>query len=433
MHVMLKSRIESRQAMAAVIGLGYAGLPLALEMCNSDFDVYGIDTSKNRISSLNKGKSYVSDIKDVQIAEVINRKLFAGNNFSVIKNADIIIICVPTPLNKVKEPDVSYIKSAVAQVAKYIRKGTLVVLESTTYPGTTEELVTCVIESKKGMQVGKDFFVCYSPERVDPGNKYFNVKNTPRIIGGSTKKCLELGIVLYDTFIKRLVPVSSTRVAEMVKLLENTFRSVNIALINEMTQMSDSMGINIWEAVDAASSKPFGFMPFYPGPGTGGHCIPLDPIYLSWKGKTCNYFNRFIELADDINSNMPGYVFKQIKRILSKKDYSDACIFIIGIAYKKDVDDLRESPAVRLLGLLMESGAGVKYYDPYIPTLSIGGYELHSCEPDSKNLHESDIVVIATDHTCIDYQFIADNSKVVYDTRNAAKNCRTDNIILMGG
>lgn len=434
MHVMLMENILNRNVKIAVIGLGYVGMPLAVALANSGFDVLGIDTAEEKINILKSGKSYIIDITDPAIEKIINRKLFVGSDFSVISEAGVIIICMPTPLKKTGEPDVSYIEAAVDKVAEYMKEGSLVILESTTYPGSTEELVVNVLESRRNFEVGKDCFVCYSPERIDPGNRYFSVRNTPKVIGGITEKCLEAGRAVYGTIIDEIIPVSSTRTAEMVKLLENTFRSVNIALVNELAQMCGRMGINIWEVIDAASTKPFGFMPFYPGPGTGGHCIPLDPIYLSWRGKAFNFNNRFIELASDINNNMPQYVVSRITDILNGKNkpVGDSGIFLIGMSYKKDVGDLRESPALKIFLLLKEKRARVIYHDPYIPCFTESGEVFHSQKLDEENLRNSDLVVITTDHSNIDYQFVVNNSRLVFDTRNAAKNCTGGNIILLG-
>ncbi|MBU5675150.1 nucleotide sugar dehydrogenase [Alkaliphilus sp. MSJ-5] len=435
MDLMLENSILNKHANIAVIGLGYVGLPIAIRLSNVGFKVFGIDISEEKVHRLNSGKSYIIDIHDEDIDAVINKNLYVESDYSILSDIDVIIICVPTPLTEAKQPDVSYINNVVDNIIKYLSREVLIVLESTTYPGSTEELITAVIEKRKGLTVGKDFFVCYSPERVDPSNKKYEVKNTPKVIGGATNKCLEIGIALYKSFVDTIVPVSSTQVAELAKLFENTFRSVNIALVNELTQMADRMGLNIWEVIDAASTKPFGFMTFYPSAGVGGHCIPIDPIYLSWKAKVFNHYNRFIELATDINMNMPRYVVNQIAEILSSENkcLNKSNILIVGIAYKKDVDDLRESAALEIFHLLQEKGAEVTYHDPYVSNFKSGENTIFSQELTKANLVQVDLVVIIADHSNIDYQLIIDNSGLIYDTRNITKNYRGNNIVLLGG
>lgn len=435
MSKILKDKFINKFGKVALIGLGYVGLPIAIELANSGFEVFGVDICEEKLKSLKSKKSYVIDIKDESISEVIDKNLFVGNDFSVISNVDVIIICVPTPLNKSKEPDVSYITSAIESIVKYLTEEILIILESTTYPGTTEELIANVIEMERNFKIGKDFFVCYSPERVDPANKKFNIKNTPKVIGGITSMCLELGIAFYSSFVEEIIPVSSPKVAEIVKLFENTFRSVNIALVNELTQMLDRLEINVWEVIDAASTKPFGFMPFYPGPGIGGHCIPLDPMYLSWTARKFNYYNRFIQLASDVNGNMPRYVVHQIADILNNeaKSIKHSNILIIGISYKKNVNDLRESAALEVFKLLKQKGAELTYYDPYISSFKNENHIIYSQELTKENLHKADLIVIITDHDGVDYQFIIDHSKIVYDTRNITKQYKGSNTILLGG
>lgn len=427
-------KISDRTATAAIIGLGYVGLSLAVEAARVGYQVYGIDINQDKTDQLRSGKSYVSDIKDEDIQTLIQEQLYVVNEFSILAETDIVIICLPTPLNKTRDPDVSMISSAVDSIIQYMKKDTLIILESTTYPGTTEELIQKVIEDEKGWKAGVDFFVCYSPERIDPGNAKFNVKNTPKIIGGITSVCAEIGAQFYGSFLEKIVPVSSTAAAEMVKLLENTFRSVNIALVNEMTMMCDRMGINIWEIIDAASSKPFGYIPFFPGPGIGGHCIPIDPIYLSWRAKMFGFHNKFIELADDINSNMPRYTVSQISDILNdyEKPLKNSKILCIGMAYKKDINDLRESPALEVFKLLQQKEASVTYHDPYIPHFNYDGHMISSVELTSEVISGADLVVIITDHSSIDYSFIVENAILLYDTRNVTKPL-TGNIILLGG
>lgn len=430
----ITQKISNRTATAAVIGLGYVGLSLAVEAARVGYQVYGIDIDQNKIDQLQRGKSYVSDIKDEDIQMLIHQRLQVVSEFTVLEEADIVIICLPTPLNINRDPDVSMIISAVDSIIQYMSKDTMIILESTTYPGTTEELIQKVIEEEKGWEAGKEFFVCYSPERIDPGNRKFNVKNTPKIIGGITPVCAELGAQFYGSFLEETIPVSTTAAAEMVKLLENTFRSVNIALVNEMTLMCDRMGINIWEVIDAASSKPFGYIPFFPGPGIGGHCIPIDPIYLSWRAKRFGFHNKFIELADDINSNMPRYVVSQISDILNdyEKPLKNSKILCIGMAYKKDVNDLRESPALEVFKLLQQKEASVAYYDPHIPSFKIDGQVVSSVELTSEVIAEADLIVITTDHSSIDYPFIVENAGLIYDTRNVTQSLE-GNIVLLGG
>ena len=431
---LLIRKILYKSANVAVIGLGYVGLPLAVELARTGFKVFGIDISDEKLEIINSGKSYLTDICNKEVETVLNKHLFVGNDFSILSSVDVICICVPTPLNKTKDPDLSFIKAVMEKVVQFIDLEVLVILESTVYPGATEELIANVIEEQKQFKVGKDFFVCFSPERIDPGNISFRTKNTPRIIGGITHSCLELGRAFYSSFIDQVITVSSTQTAEMTKLLENIFRSVNIALINELAVEADSMGINIWEVIYAASTKPFGYMPFYPGPGIGGHCIPLDPMYLSWKARSLNYNNRFIELANDINGNMPRYVIGQIGDILNNegKCLRNSKIFLIGLAYKKDVNDIRESPALEVFKLLEEKNAEVSYYDPYVKSFIHGKEVRYSENLTIANLKRADLVVITTDHSNIDYQFILDNAQIVYDTKNTTKNCRGDNIILIG-
>ncbi|MFE0558225.1 nucleotide sugar dehydrogenase [Paenibacillus sp. NPDC058910] len=427
-------KIRSRTATVVVIGLGYVGLSVAVEASRANYKVYGIDIDENKIERLQRGKSYVTDIKDEVIASLIHQKLYAVTEFSVLTEADIIVICLPTPLNINRDPDVSMIRSAVDSIIRYATQDTLIILESTTYPGTTEELIKNVIEANTQWEVGKDVFVCYSPERVDPGNHKFNVKNTPKILGGITEECTHLGLQFYRSFLDNVIPVSSTAAAEMVKLLENTFRSVNIALVNEMTLMCDRMGINIWEVIDAAATKPFGYIPFFPGPGIGGHCIPIDPAYLSWRAKKFGFYNKFIELASDINSNMPRYVTSQITDILNdhEKPLKNANIICIGMAYKKDVNDMRESPALEVFMLLQQKGAAVSYYDPLIPSFMNDGQRISSIELLPDLLASADLVVITTDHSTIDYQFIAEHAALLYDTKNVTQSIK-GNIVLLGG
>ncbi|MBU5443469.1 nucleotide sugar dehydrogenase [Paenibacillus sp. MSJ-34] len=433
----LEEKIKTRTAVAAVVGLGYVGLPLAIEMVKSGYRVIGIDVSQAKIGKLMAGESYVKDVPHEDVAQCVESGRFTlSASYAPLQEADTISICVPTPLRKTKDPDISYVTAAVDEVVNVLTKHTLIVLESTTYPGTSEELIEHEIRTRLGYRIGEDFFVCFSPERVDPGNPSYHTKNTPKVIGGITPRCTEIGSMLYRNIVDTVIPVSSTRVAEMVKLLENTFRSVNIALVNELSLMCERMGINVWEVIDAAATKPFGYMPFYPGPGIGGHCIPLDPVYLSWKAKTYDFYTRFIELASDVNGNMPRFVVQEISDLLNsrKKSVNGANILMLGVAYKRDIDDVRESPALEIYHLLRDKGAEVAYYDPYVPRFADKhGNELHSVELSEGALAQADLVMIATDHRCIDYRWVAVHAPLVFDARNATRGICGDHIYLLGG
>lgn len=420
----LKEKILAKKAKVGIIGLGYVGLPLAVSFAKGGYKVYGIDIDKDRVNRVNKGVTYILDVPVKDMTEVTkSRMMVATTDFSVIKDCDAVIICVPTPLNKTKEPDVSYIVSAVENIKKYMKKGQIVVLESTTYPGTTEEVMLPVLESE-GLKEGKDFYLAFSPERIDPGNEKYKTENTPKIIGGISKESTELAKALYEQVIEKIIPVSSAKVAEMVKLLENTFRIVNIGLVNEILLMCDKLGIDAWEVIDAAKTKPYGFMPFYPGPGVGGHCIPVDPIYLSWKARGHGFEARFIDLASHVNSQMPHHVVHKVMDVLNLKNKSlkGAKVLCIGVAYKKDVKDLRESPALEIVELLDKKGANVSYHDPLLPYLKWNEIDLKSVPLSKENVKKADCVVIITDHTGLDYQMMAKNSKVIVDTRNILKN-----------
>ncbi|MBN1902086.1 nucleotide sugar dehydrogenase, partial [Candidatus Sumerlaeota bacterium] len=408
------------------------GLPLAVEMALKDIEVIGIDVIKEKVDLLNKGVSYIGDVKQEILADLVKKgKLKATTDFSALKKAEVISICVPTPLRKTKDPDISYILSAVEQIARYLQKGQLIILESTTYPGTTDECVLPRLEMG-GLKVGKDFFLAFSPERVDPGNPVFQTKNTPKVIGGITPACTKRAVEFYGKIFDKIIPVSSTRCAEMVKLLENTFRSVNIGMVNEMALMCDKLGLSVWEVIDAAATKPFGFMPFYPGPGLGGHCIPIDPHYLSWKLKALNYYAKFIEIAGEINSKMPEFVVEKLVLALNEKGKAikGSKILILGVAYKRDVSDLRESPALDVLSLLKKRGARIAYNDPYIPEIDEEFLKLKSVKLSDKTIKSYDCVVIVTDHKCYDYERICNNASLVFDTRNAAKKIKTKTPIL---
>ncbi|MBI3755489.1 MAG: nucleotide sugar dehydrogenase [Deltaproteobacteria bacterium] len=429
--ILLKEKIKNKTARLGIIGLGYVGLPLAMEFAKAGFKVTGFDIDEEKIKKANKGESYIKDIKSAELAkEVKKRNFIATTDFDKLNRMDAISICVPTPLSKTKDPDMSYIIAAANKTAHHLRKGQLIVLESTTYPGTTEEVILPLLE-KKGFKVGRDFYLGFSPERVDPGNKVYQTKNTPKVIGGITKKCLELASLVYGQAIEKIVPVSSTRAAEMVKILENTFRAINIGLANEVAIMCDKLDIDVWEVIDAAKTKPFGFMPFYPGPGLGGHCIPIDPSYLSWKMRTLNYNARFIELASEINSSMPQYVVNKIADALNLrgKAVKGANILIIGAAYKKDIDDIRESPALDIMEHLIKKGAKVSYNDPFVNRLRFDGHEFKSLRLTQKALNSADCAVIVTNHSSYNYEEIVKYSRLVMDTRNAAKGINSNKLV----
>lgn len=454
----LIEKIETREGVVSVIGLGYVGLPLALAFAEAGFRVVGIDVDRNKVEAVNRGESYIQDIPSENLAKytrgsgdagkpagggagdpgflpVLGRTegrskaaephLRATTDFDVLKQVDAAIICVPTPLGKTKDPDVSYIIAAADAIAKRLHPGMLVVLESTTYPGTTTELVLPRLQSANGQRwdVGKDFYLAFSPERIDPGRTDYSVRTTPKVIGGVTAECLGAAQALYRTAIDRVVPVSSTEAAEMVKLLENTFRAVNIGLVNEMAIMCDRLHLDVWEIIEAAKTKPYGFMPFYPGPGLGGHCIPIDPEYLAWKLKTLDYNARFIQLASEINFGMPHYVLGKIVHALNRerKALNGSQVLVLGVTYKADIGDLRESPALDLLHLLSEEGAQVEYHDPYVPALRIDGLRMESVNLDEHVLGGADCVVIATAHSSYDWAWVAAHSRLMVDTRNALK------------
>ncbi len=420
----LKQKIEKRTAAVAVIGQGYVGLPLAVAFASVGFKTFGLDYDKNRVARINRGVSDIDDVANDRLHPLVfSKTLVATGDYSILKKADCISICVPTPLNKTKDPDVSYILSAVEGVKKYLRRAQLVVLESTTYPGTTVELILPILEST-GLKVGRDFYLAFSPERVDPGNPAYDTRNTPRIVGGVTPACTKIATLFYQQIVEKVIPVSSTQSAEMVKLLENTFRSVNIGLVNEVALMCDRLGIDVWEIIDAAATKPFGFMPFYPGPGLGGHCIPIDPHYLSWKLKSLNYYARFIELAGDINSHMPEYVVERITRTLNDRriPLKGTKILVLGVAYKKDIQDLRESPALDVLKLLDKAGAEVSYNDPHAPKVELDGLSMRSVSLTLNRVKKADLCVILTNHSAYDYVWLAATARLIFDTRNAMGN-----------
>jgi UDP-N-acetyl-D-glucosamine dehydrogenase len=424
----LKEKLEQRQANIGVIGLGYVGLPLAVEFARAGFDVTGFDVDDAKVSDINAGRSYILDVRTEDVAKCVNAgKLRATTDMSKLGEMDAVDICVPTPLRKTKDPDMSYVVSAAEQIAKYIHPGMLIVLESTTYPGTTAEVLQPMFEAR-GLKVGEGFYLAFSPERVDPANEKFNTRNTPKVVGGTTPACSEVAAALYSAAVDTVVPVSSTQVAEMVKLLENTFRAVNIGLVNEIALMSHRMNIDVWEVIDAARTKPFGFMPFYPGPGLGGHCIPIDPFYLSWKAKQSGFECRFIELAGHVNGSMTEYVVERISEALNtkKQAINGARIHLFGIAYKKDVSDMRESPALDILQLLHRRGAELSYTDPYVPSLKEGAVSLQSIAEDA--VDGIDCAVIATDHKVFNYAAMPKRFPLIVDTRNALKGNPAKNI-----
>ncbi len=427
----LLSRIRARKFKAGVIGLGYVGLPLAMELAEAGVPVVGIDVDAAKVKALNAGKSYIGDIPSETVRRAVDAGLFSATaDFSAIATLDTVNICVPTPLRKTKDPDLSYIVAAAAEIEKHVHKGMLVILESTTYPGTTEEVLVPMLE-RKGLLVGKDVFLAFSPERVDPGNEKFTTKNIPKVVGGVTPDCSKVAAAFYGAFLENVHPVSRAAVAEMVKLLENTFRSVNIGLVNEMALMCDRMGLDVWEVIDAAGTKPFGFMPFYPGPGIGGHCIPLDPFYLSWKAKQFGFESRFIELAGVVNGQMPHYAVDKVVDALNrfKKSVNGAKVLVLGVAYKKDISDVRESPALDIIHLLKKKGAEISYCDPHVPALRDGSLNMKGVPFSPETLRRADCVVIVTNHKAFDYAVVAKRSKVVVDTRNAMKGIAGKNIV----
>ena len=426
---LLADKIRNRTARVGVVGLGYVGLPLAVEFAHAGFSVTGIDVSEAKTRQVNAGESYIGDIPTSTLAPLVQSgKLRATTDFAAVQDLDTINICVPTPLRKTKDPDMSFIVSSCQEIARYFHAGTLVILESTTYPGTTDEVVLPML-GKGGLEVGRDFYLCFSPERVDPGNPTYQTVNIPKVVGGCTAACTEMGRLFYAQALEKVVPVSSTQVAEMVKLLENTFRMINIGLVNEIAIMCDRMGINVWEVIDAAATKPFGFMPFYPGPGLGGHCIPIDPFYLSWKTKQAGIEARFIELAGYINGQMPHFAVDKVQTALNNagKPVKGSRIHVMGVAYKRDIDDMRESPALDILMLLERRGAILSYSDPHVPKLKLDGLALDA-SPESVAA-DADCVVIVTNHAAFDYPGLVQRSKLIVDTRNALKGLTSDKIV----
>ena len=430
----LESRIRDKSADIGVVGLGYVGLPLALAFAEAGFNVTGIDSDKGRVNKITRGTSYLLDIESARLKKAVaSGRLKATISQSALRRVDTIIICVPTPLTKTKEPDLTYIVSATNDIARFLRLGHLVILESTTYPGTTREIVLPILEST-GLKVGVDYFLTFSPERIDPGSRKFTIRNTPKVVGGMEPTSTKLAALLYKHVSDRVLEVSTPEVAEMDKVFENVFRSVNIALVNELAKLCEKMNINVWEVIKSASTKPFGYMPFYPGPGVGGHCIPLDPYYLASKAREYFFHTRFIELAAEINETMPEYIVERIVGALNtrSKSVKGAKILILGVAYKKDIEDLRESPALRVIELLFEKKATVHYHDPYIPAIKEGGHRLKSIKLEKKVLSYYDCVVIVTDHSCYDLKSIVKDSKLVFDTRGCTVDINSANIIRLG-
>lgn len=422
----LLDKIENKTAVIGVVGLGYVGLPLAVEKAKAGYQVIGFDVQSSKVDMVNEGHNYIGDVVDNELANLVKSgKLKATTDFSFVKDVDCVAIAVPTPLDPYKQPDISYVVNSTTSVAKYVHKGMLVVLESTTYPGTTEEVCMPILE-QSGLKCGEDFFLAFSPERVDPGNKQYKTKNTPKVVGGVTPDCTDIAASLYRHVLEgEIMTVSSPKVAEMEKILENTFRNINIGLANEMAILCKKMGIDVWEVIDAAKTKPYGFMAFYPGPGLGGHCIPLDPFYLTWKAREYDYHTKLIETAGEINDYMPQFVAENAMELLNehKKSMNGSKILLMGVAYKKDIDDYRESPVMKVIDQLEKRGAEVFVNDPFIPSFKHNGVVRNTVNWED-HIDDSDIVIITTNHTCYDYDEIVKRAKIVYDTRNAAKSVK---------
>jgi UDP-N-acetyl-D-glucosamine dehydrogenase len=418
----LIEKLQNKTARVAVLGMGYVGLPFSTVFAEAGFEVTGIDPVPEKMAKLNSGESYIMDVPSEQVKRLVKAgKLKGTSDYSVLKEIDAVAICVPTPLRQTGDPDLSFIISAAEGLAPYVHAGMVVVLESSTYPGTTRELMVPALTEKSGLVVGENLFIAFSPERVDPGREDWTTKNTPKVIGGITEKCTEVASAWYAQALDKVVPVSSTEVAEMAKLLENTFRMINIGFVNELALMCDRLGVDVWEVINAAATKPFGFMKFYPGPGLGGHCIPIDPLYLSWKLHSLNYTARFIELASEINLGMPRYVISKVQDALNdhQKSLKGSDVLVLGAAYKPDIDDLRESPAIDVIRLLQQKGAKVSYHDPYIPVIKHEGWKIESVDDEMKAVKSADCVVIVTNHKVYDYKAILKESKLIVDTRDA--------------
>jgi len=424
MKQMLLNKIKNRQAVLGVVGLGYVGLPLAVEKAKAGYTTIGFDVQEQKVTMVNAGQNYIGDIVPEDLTNMVNTgKLKATVDYSFIKAVDCVAICVPTPLDLYQQPDVSYVVNSAKAIAKYLHPGMLIVLESTTYPGTTEEVLKPILEAG-GMKAGKDFYLAFSPERVDPGNKFYNTKNTPKVVGGITSDCSEVAAAMYEHILEGEVHrVSSPAVAEMEKILENTFRNINIGLANEMAILCNKMGIDVWEVIDAAKTKPYGFMAFYPGPGVGGHCIPIDPFYLTWKAREYNYHTRLIETAGEINNYMPEFVLERSMKLLNRfgKALQGAKVLLLGVAYKQDIDDVRQSPALDVITQLEKYGADLVYHDPFVPQFSYKGKEYSSVELTEQALVTADLVILTTMHSGFDYAWIAQHAKMIFDTKNAFK------------
>ncbi len=422
----LLQKIRDHTAVVGVVGLGYVGLPFAVEKAKVGFRVLGVEQNPLRAAKVNRGENYIGDVRDEELRELVARGLIrAETDFRRAQEMDVIVICVPTPLTKNLTPDLQYVERVTREIAACLRPGQLISLESTTYPGTTEEVMLPLLEGS-GLKVEQDFFLVHSPERVDPGNKRYTTRNTCKVVGGVGPASLEVGVAFYSQTVERVIPVSSAKVAELVKVFENTFRAVNIALVNELALLCDRMGLNVWEVLEAAFTKPFGIMPFWPGPGVGGHCIPVDPHYLEWKAKELNFNTHFIALAGEINRRMPEFVKEKAIRILNRRGVplSRAKVLVLGVAYKRDLDDYRESPAIELIRLLLAEGAKVSYHDPHIPRFKVPGLEMEGQELSEELLAGQDLVIITTDHSAIDYEWVVAHAKHVFDTRNATKGVR---------
>jgi UDP-N-acetyl-D-glucosamine dehydrogenase len=431
---MLERKLNDKTSLVAIIGLGYVGLPLAVAFAEAGLRVLGVDVQQKRADWVNQGHSYIGDVTSERLSSVLAKGLLEATvDQNRLGEPDAICICVPTPLTKTKEPDLSYVVRESEEISRRLRRRQLVVLESTTYPGTTTQVVQPILE-RSGLKGGADFSLAFSPERVDPGSSGFNIRNTPKLVGGIDAESTRLGTLLYQQVAERVIPVSSPEVAEMTKVFENVFRSVNIALVNELAQLCQNMGVSVWEVIDAAATKPFGYMPFYPGPGVGGHCIPLDPYYLANKAREYDFHTRFIELAAEVNERMPYYVVSRIMDILNEKGKSlrGASVLVLGVAYKKNAADARESPSLKLVGLLLEKGAVLKYNDPHIPTIKVGEHELHSVDVTDGLLSEVDCCVVATDHSAYDMEHLAALSRLIFDARGATKHLKRPNIVRLG-
>lgn len=427
----LKKKIEKREAKIAIIGVGYVGLPLALAFARKKFSVFALDVNEGKIKKLNRGESYIGDIKNIEIKKALKNKFRASIDFSLLKQSDVILVCVSTPLTKDRQPDMSYLQSATNQIKKYFQKGQLIIYESTTYPSTCHEFILPQLETSD-LKVERDFFLAFAPERIDPGNKIFGIKNTPKIVGGKGPKSTELARLIYSQIIEKIHPVSSASAAEMTKILENTFRQVNIALINEMAIICHELNLDVWEVINAAATKPFGFMKFLPGPGIGGHCIPIDPLYLTWKMKTLNRTTRFIDLADEINNKMPEYVVERLSEIFNEKQMSlaGAKFYLIGVAYKPNIADLRESPALKVIKNLLKKKALVCYFDPYVPKIKIDDIEFQSEKKmERKKISRADCVLILTAHSSINWQKLTTWSKLIFDSCNATAGIKKTKIV----